>query len=249
MSTELAKQQTGEVVQHAVTLAEAFVSMARDPSIDVARIRELMELQKWSEERTAEKEFIAAMNRLQPKLPRIAKRGSVDYGSADKKVKFKFSTYEDVDREVRPLLEAEGFSLSYGTQPLEKGGIIITLTLSHAAGHSRTNSMPLPFDTSGGKNAIQAVGSSLTYGKRYLLCAMLNIVSEGEDDDGTSIDYITVEQQHRLEEKMSDLGMNEVSKQKMLETLDAKSLGDIRKGAYQVALNLLAAKGRKVDGK
>lgn len=40
----------------------------------------------------------------------------------------------------------------------------------------------LPPDLSGDKNSIQAVGSSVSYGKRYTACALLNITSRGEDD-------------------------------------------------------------------
>ena len=46
--------------------------------------------------------------------------------------------------------------------------------------------MVLPLDTSGSKNAVQAVGTSVSYGKRYVMCAMLNIATRGEDDDGIS---------------------------------------------------------------
>jgi hypothetical protein len=44
--------------------------------------------------------------------------------------------------------------------------------------------MILPHDSTGSKNAVQAVGSSTSYGKRYTACALLNITSRGEDDDG-----------------------------------------------------------------
>lgn len=44
--------------------------------------------------------------------------------------------------------------------------------------------MLLPADTSGSKNAVQAFGSSTSYGKRYVLCALLNITTRGQDDNG-----------------------------------------------------------------
>ena len=46
--------------------------------------------------------------------------------------------------------------------------------------------MKLPADTSGSKNVVQAIGSSVSYGKRYTMQALLNITSGGEDDDGHS---------------------------------------------------------------
>jgi len=39
-------------------------------------------------------------------------------------------------------------------------------------------------DTSGSKNGVQAVASSVSYGKRYTAGLLLNITTTGEDDDG-----------------------------------------------------------------
>ena len=60
----------------------------------------------------------------------------------------------------------------------------VTGVLMHRAGHSMRTSMTLPFDTSGSKNAVQAIGSSVSYGKRYVISAMLNIATRKEDDNG-----------------------------------------------------------------
>ena len=44
--------------------------------------------------------------------------------------------------------------------------------------------MPLPPDVGPGRNALQAMGSTLSYAKRYLAEMLFNIVRENEDDDG-----------------------------------------------------------------
>jgi hypothetical protein len=44
--------------------------------------------------------------------------------------------------------------------------------------------MPVPPDTGGAKGAGQAIGSSMTYGQRYSLCAAFGIVTKGLDNDG-----------------------------------------------------------------
>ncbi|HET9820175.1 MAG TPA: ERF family protein, partial [Rhodanobacteraceae bacterium] len=53
-------------------------------------------------------------------------------------------------------------------------------------GHREETSITLPADTSGSKNAVQAVASSTSYGKRYTAGALLNLTSHGEDDDAFS---------------------------------------------------------------
>ncbi len=123
----------------------------------------------------------------------------------------------------------------------------ITATLSHIGGHSRTESMPLPFDTSGSKNTVQAVGSTLSYGKRYLTCAMLNLVTVGEDDDARSVSQISEDQRLNIETLMSDARMNEQGKSKFLEFMGVKTLADIQKGGYAAAINFLKAKVRAVE--
>ena len=54
--------------------------------------------------------------------------------------------------------------------------------------------MNFPFDTSGGKNNIQAAGSAISYGKRYTMSALLNITTHDEDDDASSVDLCIGEQ-------------------------------------------------------
>ena len=69
-----------------------------------------------------------------------------------------------------------------------KAAVRITVTgvLSHRLGHSEQTTMQLPTDITGAKNPVQAIGSSTSYGKRYVAMALLNISSRGEDDDGHS---------------------------------------------------------------
>ncbi len=80
------------------------------------------------------------------------------------------------------MLAKHGFAISFRTGQSE-GKISVTGVLSHRDGHSEETTMFLPIDTSGSKNAVQAVGSSTSYGKRYTASALLNLTSRGEDDD------------------------------------------------------------------
>jgi hypothetical protein len=87
---------------------------------------------------------------------------------------------------IEPLLEAEGFRLSFNSAPRQAdgGGLVVTGTLLHRDGHNRSASMPLPLDTGPGRNNLQAQGSTLSYGKRYTTEMLLNIIRDGDDDDG-----------------------------------------------------------------
>lgn len=224
------------------TIYEMVYALVRDPNVDPARIAQFMEIQERAENRNAEKEFIAAMTRLQPRLPRIGKDGSIDLGRGKP---MKFAKFESIDRIIRPLLTEEGFSISFGTAPHDKG-ITITATLSHAAGHSRTESMPLPFDTGPGRNNLQAVGSTISYGKRYLVCAMLNLITVGDDDDGNASSAITRDQQDNIEALITECGLTSEARSKFMEMMGVKAISDIQQGGYKAAINILVAKRRKV---
>lgn len=181
------------------SLLPAVIAMAKDPDVNVEKLEALLRMQERLEGRQAEAEFNAAFARLSARLPRIKKTGVLEYPVDKNKPlgeKYKvanFAKWENIDREIRPLLNADGFALSFDTQqrPADGGGLIVTATLLHIAGHSRAASIPVPLDTSGGKNNLQGYGSTLSYGKRYAACAVLNIITEDEDDDGKAGDQIT----------------------------------------------------------
>jgi hypothetical protein len=136
-------------------------------------------------------------------------------------------------------LQREGFSLSFDTAPRqgEGGGIIITGTLSHVGGHKRTASIPLALDSSGGKNNIQGMGSTFSYGKRYCATALLNIITEGEDDDGVrgGAKFITDDQADDLRAKAKKLGRQEGQFLDQLFGGTVRSFDELEEGAGYVA--------------
>lgn len=169
---------------------------AADPNVDVGKMRELLTMQRELLADQARSQFAEAFARLSGRLPRIPRRGEVrhpivrgDVSGPTRRV----STYarlEDIDSAIRDLLREEGFALTFATEQRtgDGGGLIVTATLMHRGGHSQSASIPVPLDTSGSKNNIQGYGSALSYGRRYAMCAVLNIVTEGEDDDAQSAD-------------------------------------------------------------
>lgn len=188
----------------------AIIKASTNPSVDVTKMRELLTLQKDLMAMQAEQQFTESFHRLSVDMPRIKRSGAVEYKG---KEAFRFATWEAIDAAVRPLLQREGFSLSFDTAPRagDGGGATVTGTLSHIGGHKRTASITLALDSSGGKNSIQAMGSTFSYGKRYCTTALLNIVTEGEDDDGVrgGARFITEEQAERLRGLMKATGRQE----------------------------------------
>lgn len=159
-----------------------FERLARDKRLTVEKLGELIALQERILDRDAKSAFTAAYERMQPALPRIAKRGKIlnKQGS----IQSRYSKYEDIRGTVDPLLRLHGFTFHTRTEWPETGVLEVVGVLTHAAGHSRESRFRSKADGSGGKNEIQGLGSGVSYGKRYTLKDLLAIVEEGEDDDG-----------------------------------------------------------------
>jgi hypothetical protein len=164
-------------------LLEVIARAARDPNVDIDKMERLLEMQERVLSRQAREAYATALAELQPRLPVISERGKIL--NKDKQVQSTYAYWEDVNESIRPLLAEHGFSLSFRTG---RNGQDVTVTgvLAHREGHSEETTITLPSDGSGSKNAVQAVGSSTSYGKRYTAFALLNITSKGEDDDGAT---------------------------------------------------------------
>lgn len=227
-------------------LLSAIVALAKDPSVDVAKLDALLQMQGRMEDRQAEAEFNRAFHEMEPNLPRIKKNGDVEYknkqtGQMEKS--FKFARWEDVDAGIRPILREHGFSLAFdtATRQGEGGGLVITGTLMHTSGHKKQASVPLPLDTSGGKNNLQGAGSTFSYGKRYTTQMLLNIVTEGQDDDGVKggIQYIGPGQIAHIRKLLDETKTNEI---RFLETIGILEVEEIKVSEFTIAVNLLNAK-------
>lgn len=167
------------------------LKMASDPALDISKLQALLDMQQKMEIRAAEIEFSRGLARLSAKMPQVPKNGRVSLGidkdSGKDKGSYPFTRWEDMDKVIRPLMAEEGFVLSFDSVPDERGVMItVTGTLLHRDGHHRCASMLLQLDSGPGRNNLQAMGSTLSYGKRYTAEMLLNIVREGDDKDGRS---------------------------------------------------------------
>ncbi|HAB02474.1 MAG TPA: single-stranded DNA-binding protein [Pseudomonas sp.] len=153
---------------------------ATDPTCDIDKLERLMAMHERMQAREAEAEFNAAMAAMQSDIPSIAERGAIVVNGQKRS---DYATFEDINDVIKPIMQAHGFAITFKVENTP-GGLTVTGILMHRAGHRESTTMLLPLDTSGSKNAVQAVGSSTSYGKRYVMSALLNLTTRGEDDDG-----------------------------------------------------------------
>ncbi|MBY6207471.1 MULTISPECIES: ERF family protein [Halomonas] len=174
-SSPLSTHQTPQPLQESTAIIQVIERAALNPDVDIDKMERLLQMQERVLDRQAMMAYSAAMAAMQTELPSIAERGQGNNGA--------YATLEDIVDTVRPIMKQHGFAVSFRIQTQERG-IQVTGVLMHKDGHREETSMLLPADTSGSKNAVQAFGSSTSYGKRYVLCALLNITTRGQDDNG-----------------------------------------------------------------
>ena len=102
---------------------------------------------------------------------RMKSGGEFTYGYAD---------LQSILSACLPLLNKQGISVVQ-TSDVEQGLVIVTTTLMHSSGEFLEGSLSLPIVETG-NNAIQAIGSTITYARRYHLSGMIGVASEADDD-------------------------------------------------------------------
>lgn len=158
----------------AATILSVISRAASDPNCDIDKMERLLQMHERMQAKQAESEFAADLSEMQDSLPSIGERGNAAG-------RYTFALWEDINAAIKPVLKRYGFALSFRTDFTD--GIAVTGVLSHKSGHREETTIKLPADGSGNKNAVQAVASSVSYGKRYTAGALLNLTSHGEDDD------------------------------------------------------------------
>lgn len=222
---------------------EVIKRAALDPAVDVAKMHGLLDVQERMMAKQAEINFNNDFHALQSDLPRITKDAKIVHKG---KLIATYAKYETIDDVIRPLLVKHGFGLRFNTKA-NGNTIIVTATLSHRDGHSITDEIPLGIDASGAKNNVQGVGSTIAYGKRYLVGMLLNLVFEGEDDDGkaASITPISDEQAAEIKELLRSTGSDVL---RFLNFMDAASGDEISVEDYDKAIMALRRKATRPEG-
>jgi hypothetical protein len=172
---------------------------------------------------------------MQNVLPILAERGEIKLKNGKTHT---YALWEDINEIIKPILAEHGFALTFRTGR-DQDQILVTGVLSHKDGHKEETTMHLPVDLTGNKNAVQAIGSSTSYGKRYVAQALLNLTSRGEDDDGQSAGSgpsISDDQIKHLEALITE---THADREKYLAYLDVDHLASLPASRFEQAVAAL----------
>jgi hypothetical protein len=107
--------------------------------------------------------------------------------TAPKDSKGNYGTYTSLAAVISVAKEASAFGLCHVQTMRPYGdefGHVLTTTLMHTSGEQLESTIFLPAKSDGRGNYMQALGSALTYARRYALLAIYGLASD--DDDGQS---------------------------------------------------------------
>jgi hypothetical protein len=222
----------------------ALIELAISKGADLDKLDKLLTLQERYETMEAKKAYNKAMSDFKANPPEINKDKKVGYKPKDggRDVSYRHASLYNVTDKINSELSKHGLSASWTTK--QNGVILVTCKITHVRGHSEETTLSAAADTSGAKNAIQAIGSTITYLERYTLLALTGLATFEEDDDGqaTAVEYIDDKMRNELTDLAVDCGAD---MPKFMAYLKVEDLTKLPKADFQKAkLALIAKKGK-----
>ena len=157
------------------------IRMAVGGKADLAQLKELLAIQKDWESNEARKAYHLAMAGFKANPPKITKDKKVSYQAGTSNIHYNHASLANVIDKISAELSKHGLSASWTTK--QNGVILVTCKITHIKGHSEETTLSAPADNSGAKNAIQQIGSTITYLERYTLLALTGLATYDMDDD------------------------------------------------------------------
>lgn len=196
MSNKVIKQATSaEIVPLAAkTDSDAVISLIdkfmSHPDVQVEKLEQLFELHRRVKDDSNRTVFASALAAAQAQMQPVCK------DSDNPATRSKYASYDALDRAIRPIYTAHGFAISFNTATSQlENHVEVIAYLTHASGYERTYRIDLPCDGKGARGndvmtKTHALGSAVTYGKRYLLSSIFNVATTdrkfSRDDDGNA---------------------------------------------------------------
>lgn len=156
---------------------------ARDHTVDIDKMKELMAMHKTMRSESAELEFDQAMADAQEEMQPVRADAN------NPQTKSKYASYAALDAAIRPIYTKYGFSVSFDTADgAPESCVRVVAKVAHRGGHRERPHLDMPADGKGAKGGdvmtkTHATGAAIQYGRRYLLGMIFNL-AVNKDDDG-----------------------------------------------------------------
>lgn len=208
------------------------LASALERGADLTLVEKLMDLQERHERNQSRKAFDAAVADAKSEIKPITKNRKGHTG--------KYADLGAFAASVDPTLARYGLSYRYRSR--QEGAIAVTCILSHRDGHCEETTLSGNADTSGSKNSIQAIGSTLTYLQRYTLKLALGLSDSEADDDGQAAGGDGPITEDQLKELIALKDKSGADLPKLCTYFKIEALPDLRQSQFANAKAALQAK-------
>lgn len=179
-------------------------------------------------------------------------QSSMTEAKEDSKNPFFKSNYADLTsvwRACKDSLSTNGLAISQVTGFME-GQLFLVTTLIHSSGEWMKGYYPLYL----AKQDPQAVGSAITYARRYALAAIVGVCKEGEDDDAEKAQNRAAPKEMISDEQLKTLiknvGTDNEAKDIILKRFGVKAFNEIPKENFATMMTWLETRMKeKANGK
>lgn len=242
MATEMVERRETGMTMQSPTPA-MMLQAAIERGTDMDQLTKLMDLQERWEANEARKAYVRAMAEFKSEPLKVTKSKTVSFGNGGRTA-YTHATLADVVEAVVHALSAHGLSHRWETKQ-ENNLVTVACVITHDMGHSERTELSAPADSSGSKNNIQAIGSTVTYLQRYTLMAATGLAAKDMDDDGRTAapaDKINGSQHDTLMAKLeatnSDVG-------KFCAAFGIEDVRDLPASQFDEAMKKLAMKAKR----
>jgi len=205
------------------------------------QLKGLLDLQKEYEANEARKSFASAFAIAQANITGVIKT------KLNPQTHSKYADLGDILKIAQPVYTAEGFSvIFYEGDTTVPESIRVCADILHSAGHKETYHYDVPLDGKGiqgnaNMTKIHGKSSSVSYGRRYLMCMVWNIPTQ--DDDGNSagkaVELIDEKEKSQIVDFLAEIGKG--SEPKFLKYMSVEKIEDITKPNFAKAISALEA--------
>jgi|SRR5580658_4289503 hypothetical protein len=205
----------------------------------------ILEQQKWMIQHQEEQNFNAALRRIQDKLKPIVKRGKNEQTNS------KYATADAIDREIEPLIQQEGMTLTFEPEASAQPLMIRVVGVLSLGAYSRRYPLEMPTDGQGPKGGgvmtrTHATGSAIAYGIRYLKRMIFNLQLKDDDGNAAGGKQAGSIDERRLVELLEFIKVAPNKAELQTQYLAALKEAEAKGDAHAIA-DIIAAKNKKLQ--
>lgn len=214
-------------------------------AIDV--IERLTALKERADAAEAKRLYTVAISGFQSECPTIFKKRVVK--TRDGAPMYAFASYDDIKKVTRPLETKWGitveFSFDLQDDPKAPAGKLCGTCKVRVGSHHEDKTLTIPVPKGVNTNLAQDGGQAVTYLKRYLYCAALDIVVTDEDNDADIDARLTEEQVQTVEKLIHD---SKSSLTRFLDWAKVVTVRDLKANDYARVIDMLNRKMANARG-